>query len=153
MKICKNCGKEFQEKNSRAIFCSDSCRVNYHQKQKRLKEKNDFIAFAYWVKRNFSQTVIWFILILILLFSIPYVFDKSMRIYTNYRVEWQNEKLIQLEEQQKLLSNKPRLLEENERLKYHLNVLLNDTLGWMTKESIHQYKKRILKKDDEFLQK
>ena len=38
MKICKNCGKEFQEKNSKAQYCSTSCRVSYFQKEKR-KEK------------------------------------------------------------------------------------------------------------------
>lgn len=153
MKKCKNCGKEFQEKNNRAIFCSDSCRVNYHQKQKRLKEKKIIRAVPVWVKKNISKAAVWFFLILIGLFVFPYAFESSMKTYTNYRVEWQNERLEELEKTVKELSNKPRLVEENERLKYHLNVLLNDTKGWMSKEAIDEYKKRILKEDDEFLQK
>lgn len=39
MKICTCCGTRFFARRSSKQFCSDSCRVNYFQKSKRLKEK------------------------------------------------------------------------------------------------------------------
>jgi cell division protein FtsL len=151
MNTCKNCNEPLFDKNKKAIFCSTSCRVSYHQKQKRLQEKKPLKRFPIWIKKNISKAAVWFFLIILLIFSIPYVFNKGMRIYTDYRVEWQNEKLIQLEQQIEELSNKPRLLEENKRLKYHLKTLFDIELGWMDKESVEQYKRKVLKSDNKLL--
>ncbi len=37
MKKCKKCNKDFDPKTNRAIFCSDSCRVGFHQMNNRKK--------------------------------------------------------------------------------------------------------------------
>lgn len=152
MKICKNCDKEFEEKTKRAVFCSDSCRVGFYQKQKRLKEKKPIIAAKLWIEKNISKAAVWFFLITLFMYSIPYVFTKGMRIYTDYRVEWQNEKLEELEKTVSELGNKPRLIEENQRLKYHLRVLLNVDNGWMSGEAIREYKVKVLQKDEKLIE-
>jgi hypothetical protein len=149
---CKNCGETFEPKTKRAVFCSDSCRVSFYQKQKRLKEKKPIKAVPIWIQKNISKAAVWFFLIVLFMFSIPYVFDKGMRIYTDYRVEWQNEKLEELEKTVSELGNKPRLIEENQRLKYHLKVLLNVDNGWMSGEAIREYKVKVLQKDEKLIE-
>ncbi|MEM1805070.1 MAG: DUF2116 family Zn-ribbon domain-containing protein [Nanopusillaceae archaeon] len=36
--ICQNCGKEVVRNSKKAKFCSDKCRNEYHNKQRRLKK-------------------------------------------------------------------------------------------------------------------
>lgn len=38
---CKNCGQKFLTHYESRVFCKTSCRVNYHQSQKRLEKKEE----------------------------------------------------------------------------------------------------------------
>lgn len=45
MKNCKQCGKEFEPKNPKGVFCSDKCRVYYNRKRKvKFEESRIFAA-------------------------------------------------------------------------------------------------------------
>jgi len=152
MKTCKNCGIEFQEKNNRAVYCSDSCRVSHYQKEKRLKEKKPINAVLIWIKKNISKAAVWFFLIVLFMFSIPYVFDKGMRIYKDYRVEWQNERLEELEERFSKMNQEVNVFEENKKLKGYLKGLLNPDNLWLSEDYANQYKEKVMGKDVKLLE-
>ena len=58
-RVCKKCGKEIIERNKKAIFCSEKCRISYHSNQRRLRnlDNKDFLEyhknkFSEWYKNN-----------------------------------------------------------------------------------------------------
>jgi len=149
---CLFCGADISHLQSSAKYCSANHRVQYYQKQKRRQEKKPIKKIPVWIKKNISKTAVWFFLIILLIFSIPYVFDKGMRIYKDYRVEWQNERLEELEKRFSEMNQEVNAFDENQRLKYYLNVLMKPENEWMTSRDIKLFKKDMLGKDVKLLE-